>query len=416
MRYALLDLVACQSCHAPLTSFTARECPSEMPQGILPGAARVAAGAGIGPPPAGMHATPLAASLTQHARAATDPNRNFTVDVEEGLLICAGCGRWYPIIGQLPEILPDHLRNAERDLTFFGSIAGALPADLRARLEAFVPRGSGAHDTGAHHKTSEMTITSKIEDPGFFGPGYTSPFNLWNPEFSLYLVALFGAVLRVLELRKGETVIDSGSGYAWTTEWFHRAGVPAVGIDISRVYPEIGIARMGANRPHLVIGDVEHLPLKSGSADAIMAYESFHHIPDRNRAMAGYDRVLKEGGRIVLAEPGAAHEHAEVSVDVMHKYGILERGMELDDVRGYAAGTRLTRIQQVFLAKITAADAGAVVGADFLRARSMTDGHLFHLSRGDALSNFSSLGPPRRRLWPIAKRHIKRALLKVGLE
>jgi SAM-dependent methyltransferase len=192
--------------------------------------------------------------------------------------------------------------------------------------------------------------------------------------------------------------------------------VPAVGIDISRVYPEIGIERMGANRPHLVIGDVENLPLQDGIGDAILAYESFHHIPDRQRAMAGYDRVLKEGGRVVLAEPGGAHEHAEVSVDVMRKYGILERGMELEDVCGYAAGTRLTRIEQVFLAKVTAADAGALVSRDFLRARNSTEGHLFRLSRGDAASRFASLGSPRRRIWPVAKRYIKAALLRIGLD
>lgn len=416
MRYALLDLVACQQCHAPLTSFTVREVPSDVPQGIQPGASRVAPGPGVGPVPASMRATPLASLLRTHARAATDPARNFTVDVEEGLLICADCGRWYPIIGQLPEILPDHLRDAERDLTFFRSVAGALPEALRTALEAFAPRRDGADDAGAHHKTAEMTITTKIDDPGFFGPGYTSPFNLWNPEFTLYLIELFGVVMRVLELRKGEVVVDSGSGYAWTTEWLHRAGVPAIGIDISRVYPEIGIARMGANRPHLVIGDVEHLPLQNGVADAILAFESFHHIPDRRRAMAGYDRVLKDGGRILLAEPGATHEHAAVSVEVMDKYGILERGMELDDVAGYAAGTRLNRIEQVFITKVTAADAGATLTVPFLRGRSIVEGHLFTLTRGGALSVLSSVTAPRRRIWPVVKRRIKAALVRMRLD
>ena len=60
--------------------------------------------------------------------------------------------------------------------------------------------------------------------------------------------------------------------------------------------------------------------------DAVFAFESAHHIPDRKKAMAGFGRVLKPGGRMVLAEPGAAHEHAQVSVDVMSKYGILEKG------------------------------------------------------------------------------------------
>jgi SAM-dependent methyltransferase len=160
---------------------------------------------------------------------------------------------------------------------------------------------------------------------------------------------------------------------------------------------------------------VENLPLPGDSADAILAYESFHHIPNRQRAMAGYDRVLREGGRIVLAEPGAAHEHAEVSVDVMHKYGILERGMELDDVYGYAAGTRLTRIEQIFLAKISAADAAATLNHEFLHGRSATGGHLFRLARGDAAPKFAPLGPPRRRVWPDTKRYVKAALRRVGL-
>src|SRR6186713_335297 len=106
MRYALLDLVACQYCHAPLTSFTAREIPSEMPQGILPAATRVAPGPGLGPAAATTRESALAAILRQHARAA-DPARNFSDEIDEGLLICAECGRWYPIIEQLPEILPD---------------------------------------------------------------------------------------------------------------------------------------------------------------------------------------------------------------------------------------------------------------------------------------------------------------------
>jgi len=415
MRYALLDLIACQSCHGPLTSVTIRERPSEMAQGLLPGASRVAPGDGVGPVPADVRQTPLAALLGRHARTATDPARNFTVEIEEGLLICADCGRWYPIIGQLPEILPDHLRNAERERTFLEAIAPAIPADLRAALHtSALP--AGADDAGAHHKISEMTISSKIDDPGFFGPGYVSPFNPWNPEFTLYLIVLFGAVLKLLAIRKGECVLDSGCGYAWTTEWFHRAGIPAVGVDISRTYLDIGIERMGAGRPHLVVGDVEHLPLKTGAFDAVMAYESFHHIPNRPGAMASYDRILNATGRVVLAEPGAAHEHAEVSVDVMKKYGILERGMEIEDVAAYAAGTSLGGLEQNFLALGTQHDTGRPMDRAFLKERSIIEGNLFRLRKGGIASGMSQIGAPRRRLWPIAKRYIKRALLKLGLD
>ena len=41
------------------------------------------------------------------------------VELDEGLLVCPKCGRWYPIgsaVETIPEMLPDDLREKERDL------------------------------------------------------------------------------------------------------------------------------------------------------------------------------------------------------------------------------------------------------------------------------------------------------------
>jgi SAM-dependent methyltransferase/uncharacterized protein YbaR (Trm112 family) len=419
MRYALLDALACQACHSELACFTYREKPSEIPAGPYGSGTRVGIGPGLGPLPQHVGSRERFARLHTFAGAAGDPARNFAVEIDEGVLLCPGCGRWYPITHRLPEILPDHLRDFDADAARLRDAAAAMPPELAKEAFAFRPAPSGAAthtDSGAHHKHAEMSIKEKIDDPAFFGPGYSSPFNPWNPEFTLYLIALYGSVLKLLELKKGETLLDSGCGYAWTTEWFHRAGVPVVGVDISRVYLDIAIERMGDAHPPLVIGDVENLPFKNGAFDAVLAYESFHHIPDRPRALKGYDRVLNATGRVVLAEPGAAHEHAEVSVDVMKKYGILERGMELEDVTGYASGSALTGVEQVFLARTTQDDLGRGIDRALLKERSLFEGNLFRLRKSGVASSVTRIGAPRRRLWPVAKRHIKRALLKVGLD
>jgi SAM-dependent methyltransferase/uncharacterized protein YbaR (Trm112 family) len=415
MRYALLDLLACQACHRELACFTYRERPSEIPAGPFEGGGRVGTGPGLSPLPAIAQATELTSRLQAFAQPAAEPARNFAVEIDEGVLLCPGCGRWYPITHRLPEILPDHLRDFDADAARLREAAAAMPPSLAEAALRFRPAQSSS-DTGAHYTQAEMSIKEKIDDPAFFGPGYSSPYNPWNPEFTLYLISLFGSSLRLLELRKGERVLDSGCGYAWTTEWLHRSGVPVVGIDISRTYLDIGIERMGDAHPHLVVGDVENLPFATGAFDAVLGYESFHHIPDRPRAMAGYDRVLNAAGRVVLAEPGGAHEHAEVSVDVMKKYGILERGMELEDVAGYASGTALSAIEQVFLARGTQDDMGRVLDRAYLKDRSIFEGNLFRLRKGGVASRVTQIGAPRRRLWPVAKRHIKRALLKVGLD
>lgn len=302
-------------------------------------------------------------------------------------------------------------------MAIFDEAASALPVNLREALAAYVPSGDAASDPGAHYKVSEISIKDKIDDPTFFGPGYSSPFNPWNPEFSLYLIKLFGSAVPLLNLKRGETVLDSGCGYAWTTEWLFKSGINVVGVDICRTYLEIGVHRMGAMRPHLLVCDVENLPLRPASFDAVLAYESFHHLPNRGAAMRGYDRALKPSGRIVLAEPGAAHEHAPVSVDAMVKYGILEKGMELGDVRSYAAGTSLGSPEQVFLVRTTSDELDRRLDTSFVQTHAMNEGNLFRLVKGGAVAAHREIRVPRhRRVWPGIKRRIKSALVRVGLD
>ena len=39
-------------------------------------------------------------------------------EVEEGMIICPKCTRWYPIRDEIPELLPDELRNEKDELLF----------------------------------------------------------------------------------------------------------------------------------------------------------------------------------------------------------------------------------------------------------------------------------------------------------
>ena len=249
-------------------------------------------------------------------------------------------------------------------------------------LAAFTPSGDASSDPGAHYKQAEIGIKNKIDDPVFFGPGYSSPFNPWNSDFTVYLIALFGAVAPMLGVTRGQTLVDSGCGYAWSTEWFFRSGINAIGVDICRTYLEVGVSRIGAFRPHLVVGDVENLPLASAQADAILAYESFHHIPDRRSALGSYDRVLRDNGTVILAEPGGAHEDAKVSVDAMEKYGILEKGMELDDVAGYAEGTTFGAPEQLFLLRVAKSELGVTLNEAFFAHHSAYHSNFFKLVKG----------------------------------
>jgi len=44
-------------------------------------------------------------------------------------LICDKCGRWYPIEDEIPEMLPDDLREREREIAFLREWAERIPKE-----------------------------------------------------------------------------------------------------------------------------------------------------------------------------------------------------------------------------------------------------------------------------------------------
>jgi uncharacterized protein len=47
--------------------------------------------------------------------------------VIDGVLTCSKCGRYYPIIDEIPVMLPDELRNKKEDLAFLERWRSKLP-------------------------------------------------------------------------------------------------------------------------------------------------------------------------------------------------------------------------------------------------------------------------------------------------
>lgn len=55
------------------------------------------------------------------------------IEVDEGLLVCIRCGRWYPIgsaVETIPELLPDELRDRDRDLSWLERWRRLIPIDV----------------------------------------------------------------------------------------------------------------------------------------------------------------------------------------------------------------------------------------------------------------------------------------------
>lgn len=277
--------------------------------------------------------------------------RNLQKEITSGFLV-SETGRWYPIIDGIPEVLPDQLRDWDRDLDILKN--ADVPPYFRAHFESVARNANRSPQAGDNYKAAEISLLDKVDDrASFTGPGLLSPFNPYAFHHSSELIRGFGCCIPFMKLDHRATVLDSGSGYCWTTEWFMKMGVRAVGVEINREYVQVGLRRMGVNQPEIIIADAENLPFKASVFDAVLGFDAFHHIPNRERGMEEFSRVLRCGGGVTLVEPGEAHEADPVSQAVMEKYGNLERGMSLQDVADYVRELPYSQPEEHFLMSVS---------------------------------------------------------------
>ena len=51
-------------------------------------------------------------------------------EIEEGLIVCSKCLRWYPIRDEIPEMLPDELRKKSEDMPFMKKWKDHFPQNI----------------------------------------------------------------------------------------------------------------------------------------------------------------------------------------------------------------------------------------------------------------------------------------------
>jgi cyclopropane fatty-acyl-phospholipid synthase-like methyltransferase len=105
----------------------------------------------------------------------------------------------------------------------------------------------------------------------------------------------------------GDRVLDAGCGVGGTAMWLaQEIGARVVGItpvpdqvDRARRY---AAERVLGDRVHFEVGDYRATGLPDGTFDVVWAQESLCHVADKDRFFAEAWRVLRPGGRLVVAE------------------------------------------------------------------------------------------------------------------
>lgn len=129
----------------------------------------------------------------------------------------------------------------------------------------------------------------------------------WDQIRSLYIdeSEVEKALLRALAIDRINVMLDIGTGTGRILELLGRLGVRGIGIDQSREMLAVARAKLsdaGLGHCRVQHGDMYQLPWPAGTFDAVTIHQVLHFADRPAAVIAEAARVLKPGGRLVVAD------------------------------------------------------------------------------------------------------------------
>lgn len=110
-----------------------------------------------------------------------------------------------------------------------------------------------------------------------------------------------------LEIAPGQLLLDVGCGPGTYHPLLPGVRVAACDASPGMIRAAVRQALESDLDVRGVVGDAERLPFRSATFDRVMANHMLYHVPDQHAGLAEMRRVLRPGGRAVLATNGADH-------------------------------------------------------------------------------------------------------------
>ncbi len=109
------------------------------------------------------------------------------------------------------------------------------------------------------------------------------------------------AIVSLLDVRRGEKLIEVGCGGGHVLRCFPQAKI--TGVDVSGRMLEKARRNLQGYDATLLHGQLSELALEDGSFDAMVCTEVLEHIVDPQAVLRDMVRLLRPGGRVVLTFP-----------------------------------------------------------------------------------------------------------------
>ena len=171
--------------------------------------------------------------------------------------------------------------------------------------------------------------------------GYYEEGTYWPFPVGRALRAMEEKLFRALDLPEGSRVVDAGCGVGHVALYMGRNGLRVTAIDV--IDHHVVKARRNIARARLPPGqvtaqkmDYHHLEtIPDQSHEGVYTIETFVHATDPETVLAGFYRILRPGGRLVL------HEYDnEMGVDPNYPQHVAD---ELSRINKYTAMPTNTR-------------------------------------------------------------------------
>lgn len=118
----------------------------------------------------------------------------------------------------------------------------------------------------------------------------------WGDHLSRYTYAL--------RFIRGKTVLDAACGEGYGSEIIAKGGAKSVvGVDISREAIDIALGHFTGETARFYQGNVCNIEFADQSFDVVVSFETIEHVPDYERMLLEFKRVLKKDGVLIISTP-----------------------------------------------------------------------------------------------------------------
>ncbi len=150
-------------------------------------------------------------------------------------------------------------------------------------------------------RVNRANLDKQPADVAAMFDGVAAKYDLTNDVLSLGQDRRWRrAVIRAVDARPGQVVLDLAAGTGTSSEPFDHAGVHVVPADFS-----LGMLRVGkGRRPDLgfTAADATRLPFRDNAFDAVTMSFGLRNVVDVEGALRELHRVTRPGGRLVVCE------------------------------------------------------------------------------------------------------------------